>query len=140
MTDGSSRHGCLKWYWEEPRPVDTNAAFFTGLNLIVLQLGFPDQLERLDADARATLEAILTDLSVWFDRTLAHPSRYYPNKYMGDLVCRWLLLEALGQQAERQRVAGEGRPGDRVLVMSNGGFQGIHQRLLDALGARGEPS
>lgn len=93
VTDGGSRHGCLKWYWEEPRPVDTNAAFFTGLNLIVLWLGFPDQLERLDADARGALEAILTDLSVWFDQTLAHPSRYYPNKYMGDLVCRWLLLE-----------------------------------------------
>ena len=24
--------------------------------------------------------------------------------------------------------------GDQVLVMSNGGFEGIHQRLLDALG------
>ncbi|MCL4183435.1 MAG: UDP-N-acetylmuramate:L-alanyl-gamma-D-glutamyl-meso-diaminopimelate ligase [Burkholderiaceae bacterium] len=28
------------------------------------------------------------------------------------------------------------QPGDTVLVMSNGGFGGIHQRLLDALGAR----
>ena len=27
----------------------------------------------------------------------------------------------------------EARPGDQVLVMSNGGFEGIHQRLLDAL-------
>ena len=107
VTDGSSRHGCLRWYWEEPRPVDTNAAFFTGLNLIVLQRGFPDQLERLDANARDTLAAILRDLSVWFDQTLARPSRYYPNKYMGDLVCRWLLIEALDQQADRQRVADE---------------------------------
>jgi hypothetical protein len=107
VTDGGNRHGCLKWYWEEPRPVDTNAAFFTGLNLIVLRLGFPDQVERLDAGAQSTLEAILRDLSVWFDRTLSHPSRYYPNKYMGDLVCRWLLIEALGQQTERDRVAAE---------------------------------
>lgn len=29
-------------------------------------------------------------------------------------------------------------PGDHVLVMSNGGFQGIHQRLLEALGASGD--
>ncbi len=29
------------------------------------------------------------------------------------------------------------RPGDHVLVMSNGGFGGIHQRLLDRLAARG---
>ncbi len=28
-------------------------------------------------------------------------------------------------------------PGDRVVVMSNGGFQGIHRRLLQALDARG---
>jgi UDP-N-acetylmuramate: L-alanyl-gamma-D-glutamyl-meso-diaminopimelate ligase len=33
-------------------------------------------------------------------------------------------------------VAAEARPGDRVLVMSNGGFGGIHGLLLDALGRR----
>jgi UDP-N-acetylmuramate: L-alanyl-gamma-D-glutamyl-meso-diaminopimelate ligase len=27
-------------------------------------------------------------------------------------------------------------PGDQVLIMSNGGFEQIHQRLLDALAAR----
>jgi UDP-N-acetylmuramate: L-alanyl-gamma-D-glutamyl-meso-diaminopimelate ligase len=36
-----------------------------------------------------------------------------------------------------ERVAAEAAPGDRVLVMSNGGFGGIHQRLLDALAAKG---
>ena len=37
-------------------------------------------------------------------------------------------------------VAGEAREGDLVVVMSNGGFGGIHARLLDALGsARGAP-
>ena len=34
-------------------------------------------------------------------------------------------------------VAREGRRGDQVLVMSNGGFQGIHERLLAALAAEG---
>lgn len=33
-------------------------------------------------------------------------------------------------------VAAEARPGDRVLVMSNGGFGGVHGRLLAALGAQ----
>ncbi|MEX2381402.1 MAG: hypothetical protein WD490_03385 [Opitutales bacterium] len=107
VTDGGDRHGCLKWYWEEPGPVDTNAAFFTGLNLIMLRLGFPEQVEQLHADARRTLDVILEDLSIWFDRTLEHPTRYYPNKYMGDLVCRWLLIEAMGQHTERDRVAEE---------------------------------
>jgi len=32
-------------------------------------------------------------------------------------------------------IVAEARPGDHVLVMSNGGFGGIHQKLLDALGA-----
>ena len=31
------------------------------------------------------------------------------------------------------QVAAMVRPGDHLLVMSNGGFEGIHQRLLDAL-------
>ena len=30
-------------------------------------------------------------------------------------------------------IAAEARDGDRVLVMSNGGFGGIHQKLLKAL-------
>jgi len=35
-----------------------------------------------------------------------------------------------------KRVVAAARPGDHVLCMSNGGFGGIHQKLLDALGAR----
>jgi UDP-N-acetylmuramate: L-alanyl-gamma-D-glutamyl-meso-diaminopimelate ligase len=31
------------------------------------------------------------------------------------------------------RIAEEAEPGDHLLVMSNGGFGGIHQKLLDAL-------
>jgi UDP-N-acetylmuramate: L-alanyl-gamma-D-glutamyl-meso-diaminopimelate ligase len=33
-------------------------------------------------------------------------------------------------------VAAEARAGDRILVMSNGGFGGVHQKLLDALAQR----
>jgi UDP-N-acetylmuramate: L-alanyl-gamma-D-glutamyl-meso-diaminopimelate ligase len=35
-------------------------------------------------------------------------------------------------------VVEEAAAGDHVLIMSNGGFQGIHQRLLDALAAAGD--
>jgi UDP-N-acetylmuramate: L-alanyl-gamma-D-glutamyl-meso-diaminopimelate ligase len=31
------------------------------------------------------------------------------------------------------------QPGDHILVMSNGGFGGIHDRLLDALAKKQEP-
>ena len=33
------------------------------------------------------------------------------------------------------RVVAAARPGDHILCMSNGGFGGIHQKLLDALEA-----
>jgi UDP-N-acetylmuramate: L-alanyl-gamma-D-glutamyl-meso-diaminopimelate ligase len=33
-------------------------------------------------------------------------------------------------------LAAAARPGDQILVMSNGGFGGLHEKLLSALGAR----
>jgi UDP-N-acetylmuramate: L-alanyl-gamma-D-glutamyl-meso-diaminopimelate ligase len=33
-------------------------------------------------------------------------------------------------------VARDARAGDHVLVMSNGGFGGVHEKLLDALASR----
>jgi UDP-N-acetylmuramate: L-alanyl-gamma-D-glutamyl-meso-diaminopimelate ligase len=35
-----------------------------------------------------------------------------------------------------QAITNAARPGDQVLVMSNGGFGGVHQKLLDAFAAR----
>ena len=56
----------------------------------------------------------------------------------------WNAAEALAPLGERahtapdiatlvQQVAAEARPGDHVVCMSNGGFGGVHQRLLQAL-------
>ena len=56
----------------------------------------------------------------------------------------WDIEEALRPIAEKSQVfmdlndviaavAKEARSGDHILVMSNGGFGGIHQKLLDAL-------
>ncbi len=36
-----------------------------------------------------------------------------------------------------EAIAAEARPGDHILVMSNGGFGGIHAKLLDRLGRAG---
>ena len=60
----------------------------------------------------------------------------------------WNLAEALAPLGERAqafddldalvtRVTAAARAGDHVLVMSNGGFGGVHGRLLDALATRG---
>jgi UDP-N-acetylmuramate: L-alanyl-gamma-D-glutamyl-meso-diaminopimelate ligase len=35
-----------------------------------------------------------------------------------------------------EAIAGAARPGDQVLIMSNGGFGGIHEKLLERLAAR----
>jgi UDP-N-acetylmuramate: L-alanyl-gamma-D-glutamyl-meso-diaminopimelate ligase len=59
----------------------------------------------------------------------------------------WDATEALAPMAARAHVAASieqllaqvvaaARPGDQVLCMSNGGFGGIHQKLLDALNQR----
>lgn len=55
-------------------------------------------------------------------------------------------LSPLGQRAAAfddlatlvRAVVAEARPGDHVLVMSNGGFGGVHQKLLDALASAGQ--
>jgi UDP-N-acetylmuramate: L-alanyl-gamma-D-glutamyl-meso-diaminopimelate ligase len=59
----------------------------------------------------------------------------------------WNLGEALAPLGDKAQafdnldalvkaVVAAARPGDQVLVMSNGGFGGVHQKLLDALSAR----
>jgi UDP-N-acetylmuramate: L-alanyl-gamma-D-glutamyl-meso-diaminopimelate ligase len=59
----------------------------------------------------------------------------------------WDAAQALAPMGERAQVAPDidtlvaqvvaaARPGDQLLCMSNGGFGGIHQKLLDALAAR----
>jgi UDP-N-acetylmuramate: L-alanyl-gamma-D-glutamyl-meso-diaminopimelate ligase len=61
-------------------------------------------------------------------------------------VLDWDVAGALATLGERVRVerdldalvaaiVAESRSGDSILVMSNGGFGGIHDRLLRALGA-----
>ena len=63
----------------------------------------------------------------------------------------WDLAEALAPLGEKAQafndlgalvaaVSAAARPGDHVLVMSNGGFGGVHQKLLDALGERARTS
>jgi hypothetical protein len=91
--DGGGDHGCLRWYWEEPRPVDKNASFFTGISLIALQCGHADQLDAAEHEA---LVQILKDLRTWCLAETAERGFHYPNRYLGDLVCAWLIGEIVG--------------------------------------------
>ena len=52
---------------------------------------------------------------------------------------RGIALKVCGDvDALVQAVAGQASAGDHVLVMSNSGFSGFHQRLIDALSTRGK--
>ena len=64
---------------------------------------------------------------------------------LGGSALGWDAAEALAPLGERAKVGAsvdelvswivrDARPGDHVLVMSNGGFGGIHGRLLQSLG------
>lgn len=98
--DGSSLHGCLRWYWQEKRPTDTNAAFFTGLPLLVLWLAHRSGLSRKQQNR---LFSIFTDLYIWFKHAASEGSWYYPNKSLGDIVCGWLLYEICSKKDDRLR-------------------------------------
>ena len=91
LTDGPLR-GVGKWFWEEDILYDSNAAFFVGLNLLVLWQGYREQLS---PECCEQLLAIFADLRCWFARSIRERAFYYPNKTLGDLVCGWLLDEIL---------------------------------------------
>jgi len=88
--------GCFRWYYEDREIRDTNAAFFIGLPLIALRAEFADELAAPD---RVVLDRMLNRLRTWCDREAANPMPRYPNKYLGDLVCAWLLAEQCGVPA-----------------------------------------
>jgi UDP-N-acetylmuramate: L-alanyl-gamma-D-glutamyl-meso-diaminopimelate ligase len=74
---------------------------------------------------------------------LFHPERYTAATALDphELVASWRArgLPALYEpspDAIVAHLAATTRPGDVVLIMSNGGFGGIHQKLLDALASR----
>src|SRR5471032_1310268 len=86
---------------------------------------------------KAQLPASLADADLVFGYG-AHEGR---DKLGWDLQAA---LAPLGNKAQAfsdltmlvKSIVAASRPGDHVLVMSNGGFGGVHQKLLDALSAR----
>jgi len=92
VRDGSPRHGACRWYAEEPEPIDTNASFFIALNLIVLSRAFPEDLNETQ---HAILREMHEAFRIWFQFEADEGKVHYPNKYLGDLTCLWLLHEEL---------------------------------------------
>ena len=68
---------------------------------------------------------------------LPEDQRFSIDKFVSDVRARGVKIDVLdGVDAIVARVASEARPGDAVLVMSNGGFDGIYGKLMTALAAK----
>jgi UDP-N-acetylmuramate: L-alanyl-gamma-D-glutamyl-meso-diaminopimelate ligase len=95
--------------------------------LKVFQRDFADAFEGAD-------EVVVAPV---FRAKLAEDRRLSPSELVDDLRARGRSAHALGSTAEIvEHVATGARNGDLIVVMSNGGFDGIHEKLLDALRAR----
>jgi len=67
--------------------------------------------------------------------------RLDPRKLVDDLASRGCSAVHIPEvESIVERVAGDAESGDVVVVMSNGGFEQIHERLLAALAARTTPA
>jgi UDP-N-acetylmuramate: L-alanyl-gamma-D-glutamyl-meso-diaminopimelate ligase len=70
-----------------------------------------------------------------FRSTLAEAERLSVPELAHDLRCQGVAAEAAESiDGMVAAVAADHRPGDLVVAMSNGGFGGIHQKLVEAIG------
>jgi UDP-N-acetylmuramate: L-alanyl-gamma-D-glutamyl-meso-diaminopimelate ligase len=93
----------------------------------VFQSDFANALANAD---RVVLPAV-------FRSTLPENERLSPEALVGDLKAAGVEARYIPEVPEIVRtVSKEARSGDLVIVMSNGGFDDIHQKLLTALDAR----
>ncbi|MDQ3487539.1 MAG: UDP-N-acetylmuramate:L-alanyl-gamma-D-glutamyl-meso-diaminopimelate ligase [Acidobacteriota bacterium] len=87
--------------------------------------------------ARALGHADRVILPAVFRSTLPEDQRLSTEGIITDLANAGVDARYIPQTDEIVRtVAGEAKDGDLVIVMSNGGFDNIHQKLLDALAGR----
>jgi len=87
--------------------------------------------------ARALAGADRVVLPAVFRSTLPEDQRLSPEALVADLRASGVDARFIPRVDDIVgTVARDARPGDLVVVMSNGGFEGIHQKLLTALQAR----
>ena len=88
-----------------------------------------------DDFARAFEGADEVVLAAVFRSSLPESERLSPERLVADLQTRGRRARYIPEVDDIVRtIAAEHAPGDIVVLMSNGGFGGIHQKLLDALG------
>jgi hypothetical protein len=92
--------GNFWWRWNDGRVTDRNAGFFVTLGLLTLVHTGEGQLNQAQ---RELLDTILRDAKYWFDaEAKKYGSMRYPNKFLGDVACMWLLAERFGTPTPEQ--------------------------------------
>jgi len=75
------QYGGFRWYMEESKINDSNAAFFILKPLVTLRLLRPD---RIPAEHVPLLDEMMLSALHWFAQECRHPILYYPNKIVSD--------------------------------------------------------
>jgi len=96
-------YGAFRWYAEEERVQDSNAAFFILMPLVSLRLRAP---EALPAEHVDIMDGMLRHAAFWFERECREPELYYPNKTMSDGAMLLAIAHLLGD-AKRLKIAGD---------------------------------
>ncbi|OWR26650.1 hypothetical protein CDO73_24995 [Saccharibacillus sp. O23] len=96
-------YGAFRWYAEEAKVQDSNAAFFILMPLVSLRLRAPDAMP---AEHVAVMDGMLRHAAFWFERECREPELYYPNKTMSDGAMLLAIAHLLGD-GKRLKIAGD---------------------------------
>lgn len=77
----TNQRGGFRWYREESKIADTNAAFFNMQPLVFIRLFFP---EKVPHSHTVIIDEMMSHALQWFSEECANPILYYPNKIMSD--------------------------------------------------------
>ncbi len=104
LTEGENA-GEFLWYLEEDHIEDEHATFFNGIAMCAIYGTYRD---RFTSEELSLLEDMLKGTYQAFIKHIKHHNRFYPNEYLGDLVCGWLIGEWFGFEGnDRKMIANE---------------------------------
>jgi hypothetical protein len=90
--ENDNKFGCSRWYGEETKPADTNAAFFIARLLVVRWMLEPNVAK---GPVGALLLPYFKRSAVWFAHECKNPILYYPNKIISDGCLSYALAHIL---------------------------------------------
>ena len=97
--DAGAQLGAFRWYLEEDRIWDTNAAFFICMPLITPRLLLP---ECFSEEETAVIDETLAFAGNWFYHECQHAIYYYSNKILSDGAALSAIARLTGNEAYRR--------------------------------------